>query len=82
LVVSVSDRFYTPEPLEIGEFILDGPEAHHLAHVRRFASGDTVTLFNGDGREYVAVIAEVAKKEVHLRCMSRRRCPKAIGETF
>jgi 16S rRNA (uracil1498-N3)-methyltransferase len=63
---SVSDRFYTPEPLDLGEFILDGSEAHHLAHVRRFKTGDSVTLFNGDGRDYVAEIADVAKKHVQL----------------
>jgi 16S rRNA (uracil1498-N3)-methyltransferase len=62
----VSDRFYTPDPLDVGEFTLDGPEAHHLAHVRRFTAGDTVILFNGDGREYIARVAEVGKKQVHL----------------
>jgi len=63
----VSDRFYTDEPLDLGEFILVGPEAHHLANVRRFATGDLVTLFNGDGREYAAEITAIEKKQVSLR---------------
>jgi 16S rRNA (uracil1498-N3)-methyltransferase len=62
----VSDRFFTAEPLDLGEFILDGPEAQHLAHVRRFGAGELVALFNGDGKEYVAEIAAVEKKQVTL----------------
>jgi 16S rRNA (uracil1498-N3)-methyltransferase len=49
----MADRFYHPGPLGLGDVTLDGPEAHHLANVRRFGPGDVVALFNGDGREYV-----------------------------
>jgi len=62
----MADRFFTPQPLTPGEFHLDGPEAHHLATVRRFAVGDRVTLFNGDGREYPAEILALGKKSVAL----------------
>jgi len=60
------DRFYLPEPLGLGPATLDGPEAHHLATVRRLAVGGAVTLFNGDGREYVAEVVGVGKKRVDL----------------
>src|SRR5262245_41300859 len=43
-----------------------GPEAHHLAAVRRFTTGDVVTLFNGDGRECPARVVDVGKKHVML----------------
>jgi 16S rRNA (uracil1498-N3)-methyltransferase len=66
----MSDRFYTPKPLTLGEFVLDGPEAHHLATVRRMAVGDRVTLFNGDGREYPAEVLSVGKKSVGLLVLS------------
>ncbi len=62
----MADRFFTPQPLAPGEFVLGGPEAHHLATVRRFAPGDHVTLFNGDGREYTAEILSLTKKSVSL----------------
>src|SRR5262249_10621327 len=59
-------RFFSELPLGPGETVLDGPEAHHLAHVRRLGPGDRVTLFNGDGKAYRAVIESVAKKSVRL----------------
>jgi 16S rRNA (uracil1498-N3)-methyltransferase len=55
-------RFHCPQPLAIGLHI-DLPEtvAHHV-HVVRLAPGDTVTLFNGDGGEYTAVLQTVEKR--------------------
>lgn len=60
----MADRFYTPLPLAPGEFVLDGPDAHHLAAVRRFAAGDRVTLFNGDGYDYPAAVLAADRKRV------------------
>ncbi len=60
----MADRFYTDQPLNPGEIVLDGAEAHHLAAVRRFVPGDTVTLFNGDGDEYPAEVLIAGKKQV------------------
>jgi 16S rRNA (uracil1498-N3)-methyltransferase len=68
----MSDRFYTAQPLGVGEVSLDGAEAHHLGAVRRFESGEWVTLFNGDGAEYPAQILSVGKKSVVLQV--RERC--------
>jgi 16S rRNA (uracil1498-N3)-methyltransferase len=62
----MADRFYTPDSLSLGDYVLEGPEAHHLASVRRFGPGDCVTLFNGDGLEYPAEVISVAKKSVVL----------------
>ena len=67
----MADRFYTDQPLAPGEFVLDGPEAHHLTAVRRFAAGDAVTLFNGDGAEYPAEVLSAGKKNVALIVQSR-----------
>ncbi len=63
----MSARFYASEQHIAGDVVLDGPEAHHLAHVRRFAVGDQVTLFNGDGKEYRAEVLSINKRQVHLR---------------
>jgi 16S rRNA (uracil1498-N3)-methyltransferase len=57
-------RFYYPGPLAVGATI-DLPDhvAHHI-HVVRLAAGETVTLFNGEGGEYVATLSLVDRKRV------------------
>ena len=62
----MAERFYTSDPLGEGEYVLTGPEAHHLATVRRFTAGDRVTLFNGDGRDYPAEVVTLGKKSAVL----------------
>ncbi len=62
----MSDRFYTERPLAPGPVSLTGPEAHHLAAVCRLRPGDRVCLFNGDGREYPAVVVDVGRHDVGL----------------
>jgi 16S rRNA (uracil1498-N3)-methyltransferase len=62
----VAERFYTPDSLTEGEYVLTGPEAHHLSTVRRFAPGDRVTLFNGNGLEYPAELISLGKKSAVL----------------
>ena len=62
----MAERFYT-DGSPAGTFVLDGPEAHHLTTVRRFAVGDAVVLFNGDGHEYPATIESVGRREVVLQ---------------
>lgn len=55
-------RFYVAQPLAEG-LALDLPAAvaHHV-QVLRLAPGDRLTLFNGEGGEYTAVLDEVQKK--------------------
>ena len=67
----MSDRFYTSEPLAPGDLTLSGPDAHHMTTVRRFAPGDGVVLFNGDGCEYPAEVVAVGKKQVTLTVLRR-----------
>ncbi|WP_020473061.1 RsmE family RNA methyltransferase [Zavarzinella formosa] len=63
----MADRFFLPEPIGLGPATLEGPEAHHLSQVRRIPAGEQVTLFNGDGREYLAEIMGIGKKRVDLQ---------------
>jgi len=60
-------RFYCPQPLAAGA-IVDLPEAvaHHL-HVVRMQPGDTMTLFDGRGGQYLASLLEVGKKRASAR---------------
>jgi 16S rRNA (uracil1498-N3)-methyltransferase len=57
-------RFFCPRPLTVGVPV-ELPElvAHH-ARVLRLAPGDRITLFNGEGGEYTAVLADIGKKRV------------------
>jgi len=71
----MSDRFYSPASFRVGEFVLDGPEAHHLATVRRFVPGDVVILFNGDGNDYPAEIIATDRKRTVLNLLP----PRAIS---
>ena len=60
-------RFFTKQPLTSGAGIaLQGNAAQHLGRVIRARVGDTVTLFNGDGREFAATINELGKREILL----------------
>ena len=55
-------RFYCPQPLIPGSLV-DLPEAvaHHL-HVVRQQSGDELVLFNGEGGQVRARLAEIGKR--------------------
>lgn len=66
----MADRFYTSSALSLGPVLLQGPEAHHLANVRRFQAGEIVVLFNGDGHEYPAEVVSIDKKSVALEVRS------------
>jgi len=56
-------RFHVPQALAAGQQLeLPSEVAHHI-NVVRMGPGDTLTLFNGDGGEYTAVLTEVQKKK-------------------
>ncbi|WP_020651568.1 16S rRNA (uracil(1498)-N(3))-methyltransferase [Massilia niastensis] len=60
-------RFYCPQPLAEGATIdLPEPVAHHL-HVVRLQPGAALTLFNGQGGQYRATLAEIGKKRASAR---------------
>jgi 16S rRNA (uracil1498-N3)-methyltransferase len=49
--------------------MLDEYASHHLAKVLRFLQGQEITLFNGDGKNYLATLVRVKKYcevEVHI----------------
>ncbi len=75
----MADRFFTPDLLGPGEYVLTGPEAHHLSAVRRFAEGDEVVLFNGDGHEYPAQVLSAGKKTVVLSVLAPVVADRELG---
>lgn len=46
-------------------------EAEHLTRVLRLGVGDTVTVFDGRGHEFLAKITAAAKRQVRLQLLSR-----------
>lgn len=61
-------RIYTPQPLLSTETVeLSGQTRHYLARVLRLSVGDSVILFDGDGREYPGEIIEVQSKRIIAR---------------
>ena len=75
----MADRFYTPGPLTPGEFVLDGPEAHHLATVRRTGAGARVVLFTGDGLDYPAEVVAADRKRVVLNVLPPVAVNRELG---
>lgn len=60
-------RFYLPQALNPGATIrLDDDSAHYLTTVLRLQKGTELTVFNGEGGEYPALLAEVHKGAVSV----------------
>jgi 16S rRNA (uracil1498-N3)-methyltransferase len=55
-------RFYIAQPLAVGQQVDLPPAVAHHINVVRLEPGAALTLFNGDGGEYAAVLREVGKK--------------------
>ena len=58
-------RIYTDQPLTIGEPLALNPTAsRHLVSVLRLKAGDTITLFNGQGGEFLCTLEQCSPKKV------------------
>jgi len=60
------DRYYSAEPIQGTSATLSGNEAHHLLHVMRAKPGLQLTVFDGQGGEYEAEIAQCGRSVVEL----------------
>ena len=81
-------RFYVPpenwDPLGL---VLRGSEAHHARNVLRMQAGDKLVLFNGEGRELTAQIANVGDHELRLQKLHESetaplRCKIVLGQAI
>jgi 16S rRNA (uracil1498-N3)-methyltransferase len=67
-------RIYFPGEIPIhGACALAADQAHHVTRVLRLGAGDSVTLFDGNGSEYAAVIARAAPGGVTVNVGERVR---------
>jgi 16S rRNA (uracil1498-N3)-methyltransferase len=66
-------RLYFPGEIAAhGECRVAPAQAHHVIHVLRLHAGDALTLFDGRGAEYAALIKHIDKSGLALTVMSRR----------
>ena len=61
----MTTRIYCPGQLSVGATItLETDAANHVRRVLRLTEGDSLTVFNGDGCDYVATIRSVTRDKV------------------
>ncbi|MBW0278771.1 16S rRNA (uracil(1498)-N(3))-methyltransferase [Shewanella xiamenensis] len=64
-------RIYQPQPLAVNQQLnLDEDGAAHIGKVLRMGSGEHISLFNGDGHDYLAEIVDSGKKSVTVKVLS------------
>jgi len=61
------NRICVPLHAGLKEMWIDGPETHHMLHVKRLGSGDRIVLFDGMGKEYDAEIVEISDNKVKVK---------------
>ncbi|RLV61382.1 16S rRNA (uracil(1498)-N(3))-methyltransferase [Parashewanella curva] len=65
-------RIYQPMGLEVGLTIaLDDDGAAHIGRVLRMGEGESISLFNGDGNDYLCQITAANKKNVSVKVQSK-----------
>lgn len=61
-------RFYIPPHAWASDRpVLDPAESHHAADVLRIEPGDRVTVFNGEGAEALAEVAQIGRDRVEVK---------------
>jgi 16S rRNA (uracil1498-N3)-methyltransferase len=69
-------RFYLPpEHAKGGRLQLDGREAHHGLKVLRLQPGETVTVLDGAGHEYLCKVEAISRQMLSLEVMEKRSIP-------
>ncbi|MEC7120999.1 MAG: 16S rRNA (uracil(1498)-N(3))-methyltransferase [Pseudomonadota bacterium] len=72
-------RFYTPTELDLHQVIhLPEPVFHHWVRVLRAQVGDTATLFNGQGGEFLAQLTQIDKKAASAKLVEFNPIDRAL----
>ena len=62
--------------------VIDGPAAHYLLNVMRLKAGDPIRLFDNISGEWLAVVADVAKRSLTLRIESQMRAIEQVPDQW
>lgn len=65
-------RFFSETSISPPVVVLADEEAHHLIHVLRFAVGDSIALFDGQGGEFLGTIQQIGRREVRVQVGERQ----------
>ncbi len=65
-------RFYCPAPLAAGAALELPPSAARHVQVLRLQPGDAITLFNGEGGEFEAVVERMGRSDVSVTVGAHR----------
>jgi 16S rRNA (uracil1498-N3)-methyltransferase len=76
----VTTRIHVAEPLAVdARFALPEAAARHVAQVLRMRQGELLTLFNGTGGEYDALIEAIDRRTVRVRVENFREVERESG---
>src|SRR5436309_460580 len=76
-------RLFVSQPLGAGASVdLDAAQANYLGNVLRLSEGAELLLFDGSSGEWLARIAEAAKKRMSLSVARRTREPETIPDVW
>jgi 16S rRNA (uracil1498-N3)-methyltransferase len=76
-------RLFVEQPLGEGARVeLDASQVNYLGNVMRLGVGDEVLVFDGQSGEWLARIAEAAKKRMTLSIGARTRAPEVIPDVW
>ena len=76
-------RLYVETPLGPGARVdLDSAQANYLGNVMRLKQGDRLLVFDGSSGEWLAEIAEVAKKRMTLAVVEPTRSQESVPDLW
>lgn len=71
-------RLYLDAPLQDGAELTLPPDTSRHIQVLRLQPGDPLTLFNGQGGEWSALVADMGRKEVAVRVGPHHACDREL----
>ncbi|MBR0365865.1 MAG: 16S rRNA (uracil(1498)-N(3))-methyltransferase [Clostridia bacterium] len=73
-------KFFTArENISDTRIVIDSEDAKHIERVLRLSAGDEITVCDGRGTDYRAVIREIGKNAVICDILSSRKCDTEPG---
>ena len=66
--------FLSPDKFQGDRVVIDGENAVHISKALRMKSGDTVTLCDGENREYLCTLEDFSASEIVARVDEVKPC--------